>query len=188
MNKKLFIAPCVLLIQGCGAFYTQQTPAPIYDKTQTAKPYPSSVKTEGIKDTAKPYPNSVKTEGIKDDAYQTPAATPLVADQPLSPAVAALVLEAEQSSKAGDFAAAVAILERALRIDARNPRLTYKLAKLHLQRSKPRLAEGLAKKAVLLAAHDKALKRQSWLLISEARKQQNDFYGAKQAKLKADNF
>jgi hypothetical protein len=82
----------------------------------------------------------------------------------------------------------VATIERALRIDARNPRLTYKLAALRLKQSKPRLAEDLAKKAALLSAGDKVLKKQSWLLISEARRQQNNHYGAKEARLKADNI
>jgi hypothetical protein len=95
----------------------------------------------------------------------------------MSPAVLALVSEAETSSRSGDLESAVVTLERALRIDSRNPTLTYKLAALRLKQSKPRLAEDLAKKAALLAADDKALKKKSWLLISEARRQQKNYHG-----------
>ncbi|NOR68975.1 MAG: hypothetical protein GQ532_04655, partial [Methylomarinum sp.] len=111
-----------------------------------------------------------------------------VVKKTLSPAIVALMSEADRNSKAGQLDSAVATIERALRIDARNPILTYKLAVLRLKQSKPRLAEDLAKKAALLAGKDKNLKKQSWLLISEARRQQNNLYGAKEAKLKANSF
>jgi len=104
------------------------------------------------------------------------------------PAVVALMSESERNSQAGDLESAVAVLERALRIDPRNPTLTYKLAELRVKQSKPRLAEDLARKAALLAAGDIELKRKSWLLISEARRMQQNYHGAKEAKLKAESF
>ncbi len=105
-----------------------------------------------------------------------------------SPAVVALIGEAERSRGRGDLDGAVVILERALRIDSRNPTLTYKLALLRLKQSKPQLAEDLAGKAALLAGSDLDLKRKSWLLIAEARQNQQNFQGAKDAKAKAESF
>lgn len=104
------------------------------------------------------------------------------------PAVLALLTEADRSRAVGNFDAAVVSTERALRIDSRNPTLTYKLAQLRLKQNKPQLAEELANKASLLAAGDLDLKRKSWLLIAEARRMQQNYEGAKEAKSKADSF
>jgi len=105
-----------------------------------------------------------------------------------SAAVSALVLAANQDSKSGKMDSAVATMERAIRLEPRNPTLLYKLAVLRLQQSKPAQAEDLAKKAALLASKDAKLKKHSWLLIARARELQNDEAGAKEARLKADSM
>lgn len=105
-----------------------------------------------------------------------------------SPAVVALISEADRSRVAGDYDAAVIATERALRIDPRSPALTYKLAQLRVKQNKPQLAEELASKAALLAGSDLDLKRKSWLLIAEARRMQQNYAGAKEAKAKAESF
>lgn len=105
-----------------------------------------------------------------------------------SPAVLALVGEADRSRAGGDLDAAVVSMERALRIDSRNATLTYKLAQLRINQNKPQLAEELAGKSALLAGSDLDLKRKSWLLIAEARRMQQNYQGAKEAKLKAESF
>lgn len=104
------------------------------------------------------------------------------------PAVVALLTEADRNRSAGDLDAAVVSTERALRIDSRNPTLTYKLAQLRIKQNKPQQAEELAGKAALLAGNNLDLKRKSWLLIAEARRQQQNIPGAKEAKAKADSF
>lgn len=104
------------------------------------------------------------------------------------PAVVALISESDRSRNSGDLDAAVVVMERALRIDSRNPTLTYKLAQLRIKQNKPQLAEELAGKAALLAGGDLELKRKSWLLIAEARQMQQNSQGAKEAKAKADSF
>lgn len=105
-----------------------------------------------------------------------------------SPAVVALLTDAERNRASGDLDAAVVSTERALRIDSRNPTLTYKLAQLRIKQNKPQMAEELAGKAALLAGGDLDLKRKSWLLIAEARRMQQNYSGAKEAKAKADSF
>lgn len=105
-----------------------------------------------------------------------------------SPAVIALLTEADRNRASGDLDAAVVVMERALRIDSRNPTLTYKLAQLRIKQNKPQLAEELAGKAALLAGGDLDLKRKSWLLIAEARQMQQNYQGAKEAKAKAESF
>lgn len=107
---------------------------------------------------------------------------------PLSPAVNALALAANQNSKSGDIETATTTIERAIRIEPRNATLYYKLALLRLKQSKPRLAEDLAKKAALLASNDIQLKKHSWLLIARAREMQGDFKGGKEARAKVNSF
>lgn len=106
----------------------------------------------------------------------------------LSPAVQALMADADKNTKAGDLDSASVMLERALRISPRNAELTYQLAALRLKQSQPGLAEDLGKKAAFLAADDRELKKQCWLLIAQAREQQGNSQGAKEARLKADSF
>jgi hypothetical protein len=105
-----------------------------------------------------------------------------------SPALVALVNESDRNVGKGDYLGAVVEMERALRIDSRNATVTYKLAQLRLKQSKNQQAEELAKKAATLAGKDLDLKRKSWLLIAEARHQQHDYQGAKEAKSKAESF
>jgi len=121
-------------------------------------------------------------------APPAPAFEPLNSFAPLSPAVGALVIAANQNSEKGDIQSATTTIERAIRIEPRNATLYYKLALLRLKEAKPRLAEDLAKKSALLAANDTRLKKHSWLLIAKAREMQKNFDGAKEARAKADRF
>jgi tetratricopeptide (TPR) repeat protein len=105
-----------------------------------------------------------------------------------SPAVGVLLADANKNSKAGDLDVAVTTIERAIRIEPRNPNLYYKLAVIRLKQSKPRLAEDLAKKSALLASTNMQLKKHSWLLVAKAREIQKDYDGSKQAIEKANSF
>lgn len=193
-NKKLmFLSFFSLSVGGCSSIYGYQPPASVYGEHVGTDPYaeqvtvPAQPPTKRIEhQLVKPRVNHQTINPQTTNSNLTPDKQPV--KKTLSPAVLALLSQADTNSKAGELDSAVATIERALRIDPRNPILTYKLAALRLKQSKPRLAEDLAKKAALLSANDKNLKKQSWLLISEARRKQNNLYGAKEAKLKADSF
>lgn len=107
---------------------------------------------------------------------------------PLSPAVGSLLASAEKSSYSGSLDNAAASIERAIRIEPRNATLLYKLAEIRMKQSKPRLAEDLTKKALLLSGKDNRLKKQCWLLIGNAKILQNDAVGAKEARANAAKF
>lgn len=195
------------LVVGCADFYKYGDPASgsVYEASKR-RTNPYEQKTMDVKES---YESIEPNEVVLEEVFE-PELTPVqpeyaqidrgwspnrnkreqipVTKKTLSPAILALVTEADKSSRSGDLESAVVTIERALRIDSRNPLLTYKLAKLRLQQSKPRLAENLAKKSALLSANDRILKKQAWLLISEARKQQKNYLGAKEAKLKANNI
>ena len=117
-----------------------------------------------------------------------PSFAPLESFAPLSPAVNALALAANQNSTSGNIESATTTIERAIRIEPRNATLYYKLALLKLKKSKPRLAEDLAKKAAILASNDTQLKKHSWLLVARAREVQGDLNGGKEARTKAGKF
>jgi predicted Zn-dependent protease len=188
--NRIFFVFCFLVITYCsGCSY--QSPAPIYGGSRATNPYESN-STAGSESVNKTK-NIAQSKSLRNVPLQGSASIENKSDLPaqkkrLSPAVIALVTEADKNSRAGDLESAAVTIERALRIDPRNPTLTYKLALIRLKQSKPRLAEDLAKKSALLAANDRDLKRQSWYLISEARRQQRNFHGAKEARIKADSI
>ncbi len=177
-----------VLLPACTGY---QPPAPVYGGSSVdpyANPaYPSRTITQQANK------NGVAQPVLPETSVETPSSPPpsrysTSRQQTASPAAVALMSESRRYSRAGDLDAAVVRLERALRISPRNPEITYNLAKLRLQQEKPVLAEDLAKKAALLAAGDKRLKRQCWLLISQARRMQQDLQGAREAEAKARQY
>jgi hypothetical protein len=97
------------------------------------------------------------------------------------PAVVALLDHAEQQANDGDLQSAAMTLERAIRIDSRNPVLWHHLASVRLAEGNAEQAEGLAKKSNALAAGNYALQARNWGLIAEARRARGDTTGAQSA-------
>lgn len=191
MNTKLFIILWLsIALNGCSPYYRNQSPAPIYGDPHTNpyanQPVITTYPMERSGETSQPEFDN-QSVAPKDEVFYSRQETQGI-EKPFSPAVLALMNEADKNSKEGNLEVAVSTIERAIRIDSRNPTLTYKLALIRLKQSKPRLAEDLAKKAALLAANNRDIKKKSWLLISEARRQQNNYFGAEEAKKKADSI
>lgn len=113
----------------------------------------------------------------------TPVQPPV--DRPQPPAVVALLDTAEQQANTGDLEAAAASLERAIRIDPRNPALWYHLATVRLSQGEARAAEQLAVKSNSLSTGNKSQQARNWELIARARRAQDDTAGAKEAERKA---
>ncbi len=153
----------------------EQTPTPAKPEAEAPAPTQQIVKPAPAPPPPPPPPPS-------------PPFQPLETFAPLSPAVGALVVAANQNSKTGNIESATTTIERAIRIEPRNATLYYKLALLRLKQSKPRMAEDLAKKSALLASGDTRLKKHSWLLIAKAREMQKNYQGAKEARAKADGL
>ncbi len=108
---------------------------------------------------------------------QGPEGTP-VSD---NTAVVELVNAAHTASTNGKPDIAVASLERALRIEPRNPALWQELAKLQLQQGQYQQAEGLAARSNGWAGNDKTLRAENWRIIGEARLKRGDYPGAQAA-------
>lgn len=100
-------------------------------------------------------------------------------------AVLSLVSIADNSIKHGDYVAASAALERALRHDAKNADLWHRLAQVRLRQRQNGQAESLALKSNALADGNKSLMSKNWTLISKSRRLRGDSVGADEAEVRA---
>ena len=157
----------VVLIHGCSTAPSQQSPTPVVEQGQPLSVQPSSVT----------YPAPGYTPA------SSPANAVAVSTQPA--AVGALLQQAEQQANAGDLESAAASLERAIRIDPRNPVIWYHLATVRLSQGEPSQAEQLATKSNSLAPGNHAQQSRNWLLIAQARRQLNNGSGAAAAEQRA---
>lgn len=103
--------------------------------------------------------------------------------QPVSDntAVVALMDTARADIANGKLDAAVAPLERALRIEPRNPLLWQELARLRLQQGQYQQAEGMATRSNSWAGDYKTVRAENWRIIGEARLKRGDHQGAQAA-------
>jgi predicted Zn-dependent protease len=173
-----------LVLAGC-AGNRHQSSGPAYDPYKPVEPVPPPVVTKKYQDRSAIPERQIIKQPIDTTVRQS---NPYPNQQPKkasSPAVLALLGQAESSSRAGKLGSAAAKIERALRIEPRNANLIYKLAEVRMQQGKPRLAEDLGKKANILSSGDAGLKRKIWKLIADARQRQGNLPGADAAKAKA---
>ena len=96
-------------------------------------------------------------------------------------AIAGLMDSARADTAAGNLAGAAASLERALRIEPRNPRLWQELARVRLKQGQFAQAESVAARSNSWAGEDKALRSENWRLIAQSRESRGDSEGAKAA-------
>ena len=98
-----------------------------------------------------------------------------------------LIQTAERQKNAGNMTGAAATMERALRIEPRNAHLWNQLAQLRLMQRQYGQAEDLASKSNALAAADRDLRRNNWLLIAKARRGAGNISGASLAENRANH-
>ncbi len=115
-------------------------------------------------------------------ACVTTLAPPPVSD---NSAVVALVDGARADVTAGKFATAAASIERALRIEPKNPYLWHELAQIHFQQGDWVQAESHAARSNSWAGGNKPLRAANWRLIAEARAGSGDDAGARVARDRA---
>jgi cytochrome c-type biogenesis protein CcmH/NrfG len=159
-------------IQGCSSTAPREYPPPVVDKgRQATVQQPASSVDVPVPAQSFPQPPSY------------PQDTAVVRSQP--PAVVALLDQAEQQANAGELESAAASLERAIRIDPRNPVLWYHLATVRLSQGEASQAEQLAVKSNSLAAGNRAQQARNWRLIAQARRELNNARGAAAAERRA---
>jgi Tfp pilus assembly protein PilF len=96
-------------------------------------------------------------------------------------AVAGLLESARSEAAGGNLANAAASLERAIRIEPRNPRLWHELARVRLKQGQYAQAESVAARSNSWAGDDRSLRADNWRLIAESRRARGDEEGAKAA-------
>jgi tetratricopeptide (TPR) repeat protein len=96
-------------------------------------------------------------------------------------AVAGLMESARADAAAGKLSTAAASIERALRIEPRNPRLWQELARVRLQQAQFAQAENMAARSNSWAGSDNALRAENWRLIAQTREARGDADGARAA-------
>jgi Flp pilus assembly protein TadD len=116
---------------------------------------------------------------------QTDAPPPPVARSE-NTAVAGLMDTARVDAAAGKLSTAAAALERALRIEPRNPRLWQELARVRLQQRQFVQAESTAARSNSFAGSDGALRAENWRLIAQSREARGDEEGARSARESAE--
>ena len=110
-----------------------------------------------------------------------PGPAPAPAARTENVAIAGLMDTARADAAAGRLANAAATLERALRIEPRNPRLWHELARVRLKQGQYAQAESVAARSNSWAGSDNALRAENWRLIAEARTARGDAEGARTA-------
>jgi len=101
-----------------------------------------------------------------------PSAPPPIPETPLARetvAIAGLMESARGDAAAGRLVQAAGTLERALRIEPRNPRLWHELAKVRLRQGDAAQAANLAARSNSFAGSDGALRAANQSIIEQAR-------------------
>ena len=104
----------------------------------------------------------------------------------LGPAAAALVSEAREDAANGEPQLALSTVERALRIEPRNPLLWLMLGQAHEGAGQYELAGSMGRKALQLAAGDPDLKSRAWRLIGDSLRARGRNQEADQAYSRSD--
>jgi predicted Zn-dependent protease len=104
----------------------------------------------------------------------------------LSPAAASLVTQARAATAGGDFDAATATLERAIRIEPDNPLVWIQLGRTKLAAGDPVQAENMGKRALALATGAPREQSSAWRLISDALRARGKNVEAQDAAERAD--
>ena len=103
-----------------------------------------------------------------------------------SAAVASLVTTARADAAAGRLVQAASSLERALRIEPRNPHLWQELARVRMKQGDYAQVESVAARSNSWAGDDSRLRAENWRLIAQAREARGDAAGARAALEAAD--
>jgi tetratricopeptide (TPR) repeat protein len=131
-------------------------------------------------------PPAGPTETAPSAQAEAPPPPPIARSE--NTAVAGLMETARADAAAGKLSTAAASLERALRIEPRNPRLWQELARVRLHQRQFMQAESVAARSNSFAGSDNALRADNWRLIAQSREARGDEDGARAARESAEKF
>ncbi|EIC20461.1 hypothetical protein Thi970DRAFT_04098 [Thiorhodovibrio frisius] len=160
------------------------TPAAALPATESPAQLPADANAEAAGNAPAVVGPGSTTPALPAPETQLASASALQTPQ-LAPAVDALAKQAEGQRQSGDYAGAAATLERALRLQSREGYLWNRLAHVRLEQGLASQAANLAARANALSGDSDSLKRDNWLVISDARRRTGDLEGAQEAQRKA---
>ncbi|MEK6805256.1 MAG: tetratricopeptide repeat protein [Pseudomonadota bacterium] len=172
----IFALLWILLLTACAA--PKQIMDPQLEPVAPVMPLPSET-FEG-----KPQPRPASLPSYRGQA-ETRART---AESYSGPAVLSLLKQSRTALSKGRNDQASAALERALRIEPKNPFVWQALASVHLDGKRAEQAEATAEKAISLSQNNPHVAAGSWALIAQARTMLGDVAGAEAAQQKADEL
>ena len=165
MKYRFGLLISLLILAGCGSAERRSEPV---DDQSTYRPTMDERRGEPVR-----LANSASTRQTASKPKQTGSA------------VKSLMAKAETQARSGQLTSAAATLERALRIEPRNPVLLSRLARTRLALGQHRRAINFATKSNSLAGGNYLLKRNNWKLIAKAKRAMGDAYGAQEAEYRA---
>ena len=165
MRLPALVAAAVTALAGCSLVApTTPTRAPV--PAPAPRPAPPPV----VLPAPTPLPPAAPAEAPA--PAPTPPPAPPTRTYKLGPATQSLVTQARAQADRGDLDGAVGTLDRAIRIEPRNPLLWIEFAKLRLEAKDAKQAEGYARKALSLATGDRRAQAEANKVIAEALKAQ----------------
>ena len=184
MNKRLAgtMTVVVVALAGCaGGVARQDGPAPVSEGGTGAAPSGKVAVEIGT---------LPRTGGFEGDAVAAPGSLPppAPAAADANPAVLALLQDAGRYAEQGDLDRAADVLERALRIDPRNPGIWHDLGVVRYHQHDFSQAESLAERSNALAAANRSLQSRNWNLIARSRTALGDGDGAALARQRASEL
>jgi tetratricopeptide (TPR) repeat protein len=196
MKQRVFrsLAPWMLLLlaTGCSVSPYQTRQAPVDDRTSRNEApapeprYERYPEYEPDPAVVSPLPDEPITPSPEPATSVAPAPAPAQTQQ--SPAVLALLDDAEQARASGDYRAAQGSLQRAQRIAPRDPAVYYSLAQTHMEQEDYNLAEQVALKGVSVAQGNPYQSQRLWQLLAKIRLRTGDPEGSRAAAEKAASF
>ena len=181
MTRCLVLAGVMLIASGCAPFADPQDRPRDPAGTATAGQGPE------VDDSAATEAPAPPDDGIETAAYTPPEPEPLEQRYPRSagevsgPAVSSLYRQAQSEADAGRHASAIAVLERAQRIEPRNAFVWSRLAEAQLAAGDAGQAENTALRANSFARGNPYLEARNWRVIADARRSAGDQAGARAA-------
>lgn len=154
----------------------------LFPACSTVKPGPSAVedrsRSAALEDLGSSADRGKETDGSGKSAVPVRS----------SPVIVALMAEAQQSEAAGNRENAAATLERAIRIEPKNPMLWNRLAGIRMQQGKWQQALNMARKSNSLAPGNYELQLENWYLILEVKHKVRDDQGVRDAQQMIDQL
>lgn len=172
----------LLVMSGCAAVQTSEVRAPVQQRDRISQEAPVQDVDEAESSVIiTPIPDSGSARIQELPSTDLPAPQAETRLPPSSSAVIALLDNADRQTRSGELDTAAAGLERALRLEPRNPQIWQRLAEIRLQQGQLSQAENLAAKSTSLSGNNADLISRNWEIIADARRRQGNVAGSREA-------